>query len=125
MPRRAVSHPVPADAAAHHWSAECDVLDWLRVRGPGYLVDGRKRIPETPVMEAKVDIFSSRQAAPPTSRDETRELASAATRGGGGEERERRRGRDGDPVDVRVPVHEPGSADGASRAFSPNRRRSG
>lgn len=57
--RRAVSHPVPADAAAHHWSAECDVLDWLRVRGPGYLVDGRKRIPETPVMECvKVDIFS-------------------------------------------------------------------
>ena len=38
---------------------ECDVLDWLRVRGPGYLVDGRKRIPETPVMEcAKVDIFA-------------------------------------------------------------------
>lgn len=57
--RRAVSHPVPADAAAHHWSAECDVLDWLRVRGRGYLVDRRKRIPETPVMECvKVDIFS-------------------------------------------------------------------
>lgn len=49
----------PPDAASKHWSAECEVQDWLKVRGPNYLRDRRKQAPAPAVMECvKVDVFS-------------------------------------------------------------------
>ena len=59
----AEEHPVmnadPPDAASKHWSAECEVQDWLKVRGPNYLRDRRKQAPAPAVMECvKVDVFS-------------------------------------------------------------------
>ena len=42
-----------------HWSADVRVLDWLKVRAPGYLTQKRKQVPGTPVLECvDVDLFT-------------------------------------------------------------------
>ena len=47
------------DAASKHWSADCEVSDWLKVRGPNYLRDRRKQTPAPALMDCvKVDVFS-------------------------------------------------------------------
>ena len=42
-----------------HWSSDVEVLEWLKVRGPGYLTQKKKQTPAVPVMECvHVDLFS-------------------------------------------------------------------